>query len=113
MRPQIIHLHSAAPAKPPAGAACNGCGACCATEPCPVGMLLSLKRRGACRQLRWDGSTGRYHCGLMRAEAPRWLRRVAARWIAAGIGCDAELDLAPLADPGEHPVPSHPDPRVG
>lgn len=96
MRPQIILLQPAAPAKPPPGAACNGCGACCATEPCPVGMLRSLRRRGACRQLRWDEASSRYHCGLMADGAPRWLRRLAARWIAAGIGCDADLELAPV-----------------
>ena len=36
---QAIHLHALAPAKPHTGAACNGCGVCCAWQPCPLGVL--------------------------------------------------------------------------
>lgn len=81
---------------PAPGAACNGCGVCCAYAPCPAGMLLSRRRRGACTALLWDG--GRYRCGLLarpRRFVPwlpaRWTQRLAARWIAAGRGCDASL----------------------
>ena len=40
----VIYLHPAAPAKPAVGAACNGCGVCCAWQPCPLGMLVSGRR---------------------------------------------------------------------
>jgi hypothetical protein len=99
MRQSVIHLHAEAPAKPPTGQACNGCGVCCAWAPCPLGMLLSRRRTGPCRALTWDSQ--RYRCGVLtepRRHLP-WLpaglaRRLAWRWIAAAQGCDAELDTA-------------------
>ena len=99
MRPRVIHLRPAAPLKPPEGQACNGCGLCCAAQPCPLGMLLSRKRQGACHALVWDEPAARYHCGVV-AQPRRWLpwlpaalaRRLALRWIAAAHGCDADLE---------------------
>ncbi len=90
----VIHLHSLAPAKPEAGQPCNGCGACCATEPCPLGLLASRRRHGSCRALRWDEAARRYRCGLL--AGPAWRARLVARWIAAGAGCDFHA----LAQPG-------------
>jgi hypothetical protein len=97
-RPIVIHLHPAAPSKPPEGAACNGCGVCCAAEPCPLGMLLSRRRSGACKALQWDGPAGRYVCGAL-ADPAAWLpwlpgalaRTLVRRWIAAARGCDSTL----------------------
>ena len=98
---RIIHIHADAPLKPVWGAACNGCGVCCLAEPCPVGMLISRKRRGACDALRWDGAAGRYRCGLL-AEPETyfrlaWLAPLGLRWarrmISAGSGCDADMTI--------------------
>jgi len=89
---QIIRIHAAAPAKPPLGAACNGCGVCCLAEPCPVGMLISLRRSGPCRAVRWDADGAHYRCGLMGDDAPLWSRFV-QRLIAAGAGCDSDAEL--------------------
>lgn len=98
---QVIHIHPAAPIQPAEGAPCNGCGVCCLAEPCPLGRVLSRKRHGTCDALRWDPAQAQYRCGAISdAEGvlgPRlhWaaplLRRLARRWIAAGIGCDASL----------------------
>jgi hypothetical protein len=97
----VILLHQAAPPKPAEGQPCNGCGLCCAAAPCPLGMLLSRKRRGACAALQWDDSAGLYRCGVLQAPQrwlpwlPRaWARRLARRWIAAATGCDADLQRA-------------------
>ena len=60
-----IHIHPAAPPKPALGAPCNGCGQCCLVEPCPLGMVVSGKRSGACSALRWSDAAGRYVCGLV------------------------------------------------
>ena len=122
---QIIHIHPDAPVKPPEGAPCNGCGVCCLLEPCPVGMLISRKRRGACTALVWSDAGGRYRCGLMlsagaEAEAKgnadgvdgaggtlrsAWRHPVGAlalwwvrRVISAGSGCDASLEVSQRAD---------------
>jgi len=118
---QVIHIHPEAPPKPPEGAPCNGCGVCCLAEPCPVGMLVSRKRRGACDLLRWSDAQGRYVCGLLANAAvndaagwsgqprqPLWhrlWRRLWQTWarrlISAGSGCDASIEVgeAPLRPP--------------
>lgn len=97
---RLIHLHAAAPPKPPAGAACNGCGVCCAAEPCPLGVLLSRRLTGACVALQWDPIGSRYRCGVVEDAAAYvrvlpapWARRLALRWIAAGAGCDSDAEV--------------------
>ncbi|MBL8382383.1 MAG: hypothetical protein JNM90_04870 [Burkholderiales bacterium] len=107
---QVIHLEREAPRMPAQGAPCNGCGVCCAVAPCPLGMLISRRRRGACAALVWDDGGRRYLCGAasrpeailparLGALAPLFAR-LARRWIAAGSGCDAALDAVPAARPG-------------
>jgi len=100
---QVIYIHADAPAKPAMGAACNGCGVCCLAEPCPVGMLVSRKRRGACSALVWVGEQRRYRCGMMSVGPswPRWLGWIRAplqrwmqRFIAAGVGCDSDAQVS-------------------
>jgi hypothetical protein len=101
IRPQIggmytavIHLHRNAPRKPALGETCNGCGACCAAEPCPIGAVMSLRRSGRCHALEWDDGAQRYRCGLLvkASSTSRGAARLVSRWIAAGAGCDAELE---------------------
>lgn len=106
MRTQIIHLHQEAPAKPPVGAPCNGCGVCCAAETCPAGRIRFLRQRGPCPALEWHGT--RYQCGLLLhpdryfrflnivpAFMTRWTERAFRRWIAAGAGCDSSAEPEP------------------
>ena len=88
MTAQTIRLHRDAPTKPALAAPCNGCGVCCAAEPCPA--------------LEWHDD--RYRCGLL--ARPRhylpWLparwndlaRRLLGRWLAAGKGCDSAVFVA-------------------
>lgn len=106
---QVIWLRPEAPRQPAPGQPCNGCGVCCAAEPCPAGMLLSRRRRGACRALVWSAADGCYRCGLVQAPrqvltwlpaaASPWVAQAARRWIAAATGCDASL-VAESAAPG-------------
>jgi hypothetical protein len=96
--PRVILLHADAPPKPPEGQACNGCGLCCAAAPCPLGMVASRRRHGACAALEWAEARGHYRCGVL-AQPKRWLpwlperlaRALVRRWIAAGRGCDSDL----------------------
>lgn len=107
--PTVIHLQPQAPPKPATGAACNGCGVCCAWQPCPLGVLASGRRHGACTALQWTPGERRYRCGLLAAPRGVWprlpavlvppLQRLARRWIAAGIGCDCDAETAPAAEP--------------
>ncbi len=110
MSRQVIRLHPAAPPKPPEAAPCNGCGVCCAAEPCPIGVLVSGRRTGACAALAWNAEHGLYRCGLVASprEQLRWLpaplapllSSLARRWISAASGCDSNLVVeSPSAGP--------------
>ncbi|MBY0453763.1 MAG: hypothetical protein K2Q11_02635 [Burkholderiaceae bacterium] len=103
LRWQTVHWHPDAPVKPPEGAPCNGCGLCCLVEPCPLGMLVSRRRRGVCVALRWSAAQLRYQCamvsdpGAVTGWTNPWavsaLTALARRSIAAGVGCDAGLEV--------------------
>jgi hypothetical protein len=105
----VIHLHVEAPPKPAPGQACNGCGVCCAWQPCPLGVLVSGRRQGECAALRWHAADRRYRCTMVDAPQAAWpalphllrgpLRRLARRWIAAGAGCDSTLEVEIAPDP--------------
>ena len=117
---QVIHIHPDAPPKPAIGKACNGCGVCCLSAPCPVGILVSRRWHGACIALRWADEDQRYVCGMLTAPLQslgwqregrvagwlgvwleRGLARLSARWIAAGKGCDADLETLMPIQPGQ------------
>ena len=124
---RVILLEPEAPPKPAQGAPCNGCGVCCLAEPCPLGMLLSGSRSGACKAVRWEPGARHYRCGALVDAAgvlqpllPRglqWarailafaLRRWARRWIAAGMGCDSSLQATPSSTMAQSSTytPSH------
>jgi hypothetical protein len=99
---QIIYLQQAAPAKPRTGAACNGCGVCCAAATCPVARMFLWQWRGACRALLWQANDQRYYCGLVQQPQHylRWLPHsfapVFGRWvlkkIAANSHCDSDVE---------------------
>jgi hypothetical protein len=98
----FITIHAAAPPKPSLGEPCNGCGVCCAARPCPVSRLLLGHRSGTCPALQWQEPEHRYVCGMVATPASflGWLPsslsafagRRFARWIAAGQGCDSDIE---------------------
>src|ERR1700748_1472668 len=100
MSRQVIRPHPDPPANPAEAAPCNGCGVCCAAEPCPIGVLVSGRRTGACAALSWNAGGGLDRCGLVGdpAAALPWLpaalapllSRLARRWISAASGCDSD-----------------------
>lgn len=90
------------PAKPPKGQPCNGCGFCCAAEPCALARELLDCTEGPCLALEHDG--GRTYCGLVRRPA-RYLTvtgedlpatafsALFAGLLRLGAGCDSEDGL--------------------
>lgn len=108
----IVHIEPGAAQKPLVGAPCNGCGVCCLMEPCPLGVVLTGRRTGACSVLHWQPQHRLYRCGaivsasdVLRICLPAafhafvpllaWLlERLARRWVAAGMGCDCEVQVA-------------------
>ncbi len=112
----VVWLQTGAPAKPPEGAPCNGCGLCCLAELCPLGMVVSARRKGPCKALKWSDVDQRYWCGMVSDPggvtgltwpwAVRALAALARRWIASGAGCDAQLTSQVAAQPSSHQPPS-------
>ncbi len=107
----VIELHPLAPPKPDWGARCNGCGACCAVEPCPVALLFLWQFKGRCRALLWQEDAGRYVCGMVQCPDRyvffifRHWREQAGRFfasrIAAGAGCDFSAEMVDVSGSGD------------
>ena len=101
---QTITINVKAPHKPALGQACNGCGVCCAAEPCPVSLALLWPHQAPCRALIWSETEYRYLCGMVShpSQFLRWLpsrfnlaaSRLFKRWIAADTVCDADAELS-------------------
>lgn len=100
---QIIHLHINAPRKPFEGEVCNGCGACCASAPCPVSLLFLRHRQGICPALEWAPDASRYWCGMVKRPSyhlswlpqslDAWFSKRVLRWIAANQACDFSAEI--------------------
>lgn len=89
------------PLKTAFGSPCNGCGLCCAMEPCGLAreFIPDHPEDGPCRALEHEG--GRFVCGLIR-HASRYLPDLPNDWadahlggifadaLGAGKGCDAD-----------------------
>lgn len=103
---QTVELHPLFPPKPDYGARCNGCGVCCAAEPCPVAHLFLFQFSGKCRALLWQEDASRYVCGM--AVCPdRYVSLIPEKWraragsffasrIAAGTGCDFAAEMGDM-----------------
>lgn len=103
MQETVIYIHREAPPKPLMGDACNGCGVCCAAEPCPVSRLFLKRETQSCKALEWHAPHGRYFCGMVLKPKnylpwlPNRLSNFASRcfkrWIAADWKCDSDATL--------------------
>jgi len=109
--------------KPPAGDSCNGCGYCCAMQPCALAEEFLACTVGPCVALEAQG--GRTACGLVRnplgylfkaahpevdvpvlaapvvtAEALALSQEI-ARALGVGRGCDSDDDAESAAWPAQ------------
>lgn len=87
-------------AKPQRGQPCNGCGLCCALEPCGLALeFIDPQAQAPCPAL--ERHDGRYVCGLIRQPsrympdlpndwADKHLGSMFAEALGAGKGCDAD-----------------------
>jgi hypothetical protein len=100
---QTIEIHKDAPTKPKLGTPCNGCGVCCAAEPCPVSLALLWPHTTPCKALVWREADKRYLCGMVSEPSHfvKWLpkrfnqtaSKIFKRWIAADTLCDADVEM--------------------
>lgn len=94
------------PEKPRFGEPCNGCGYCCAIQPCAIAQdHLEAGDVGPCPALLFDHQDDRFRCGMV-VSPTRFmglppdpftdlaLGGLFAAQLAVGWGCDAE-DFAP------------------
>ena len=86
-----------APEKPEEGAPCNGCGFCCAAEPCGLAVEFLGATAGPCPAMEFDA--GRFWCGLVRnpssyLDMPAFgdpvVGAIFARAVGIGRGCDSD-----------------------
>ena len=99
---RIAETIAKAPPKPASGSPCNGCGFCCAAEPCGVALnhIPGCSAQGPCPAMEFEA--GRFFCGMIRrpshymqlpnAWADEVLGDMIAQALGAGRGCDAETD---------------------
>jgi len=105
---RLIEIHPQAPPKPEYTQPCNGCGVCCAAQPCPVAYMLLWQFRGSCRALLWQDDVSRYVCGLVvypdryvnliPASLRDWMGGLLAKRIAAGNGCDYDAEVDDVSE---------------
>jgi hypothetical protein len=105
-----------APAKPPEGEPCNGCGYCCDQQPCQIAEEVFGEDVAApCPALEYEAAERRYYCGLVRrvshyvapaldgtAAAAAVNRKAGARFakmLGTGRGCDSTDPVRPLRSP--------------
>ena len=86
-----------APEKPEEGAPCNGCGFCCAADPCGLAVEFLGVTVGPCPAMEFEA--GRFWCGLVRnpssyLDMPAFgdpvVGAIFARAVGIGRGCDSD-----------------------
>lgn len=78
------------PVKPPTGSPCNGCGYCCASEPCGIAReFIGAGEEGPCPALEHEG--GRFVCGMI-------VRPLAYLWQANGLNGGDGASIVPDGD---------------
>lgn len=97
-------LQMTAPEKPAYGDPCNGCGFCCAAEPCAIAGEFLGATEGPCPALEFD--QGRFWCGMVRdpgkhvglsewaaEEIRESVGRLIAHMLGVGKGCDSDVEV--------------------
>jgi hypothetical protein len=74
--------------KPAYGSRCNGCGQCCQSEVCKIGLAVNPTAQAPCEFLTQHD--GRFWCGLVEKMAQTDVGWFLKMRLGIGVGCDAE-----------------------
>lgn len=105
-----IALPMTAPEKPAYGQPCNGCGLCCAAEPCAVAVEFLGETEGPCRAMEFEA--GRFWCGMVRNPgkhiglddfAANAIRESVGKLVAHMLGVGRGCDSGPAVAEAPHP----------
>lgn len=92
-------MNEIAPEYPGYGSPCNGCGFCCAAEPCQIARDFAGFTEGPCPAMEFEGE--RFVCGIVKAPSryigtpefgDAFLGEMIAKALGIGKGCDSEKD---------------------
>jgi hypothetical protein len=78
------------PPKPKHGAACNGCGLCCALELCEVAKIMHPGASAPCPSLKLTPDGTRTYCEVVAFEEFAGVERLTAKALGIGLGCSME-----------------------
>jgi hypothetical protein len=90
-------MKETAPEYPGYGKNCNGCGLCCAAEPCEIARDFAGITEAPCRAMQFEG--GRFVCGMVKnpsryMDTPDFGGQIIggmfAKALGIGRGCDSE-----------------------
>lgn len=90
-------MSESAPEYPGYGMPCNGCGFCCAAEPCQIAVDYAGAAEGPCPAMQFEGD--RFVCGMVRnpsryMDVPPFADEIIgamfARALGVGKGCDSD-----------------------
>lgn len=90
-------MSETAPEYPGYGLPCNGCGFCCAAEPCQVARDFAGFTEGPCPAMQFEES--RFVCGMVRnpsryIDTPKaaddFIGAMIGEALGVGKGCDSE-----------------------
>jgi len=87
-----------APEYPGFGSPCNGCGFCCAAEPCQIARDIAGFTEGPCAAMEFE--EGRFVCGIVKAPSryigtpdfgDAFIGAMIAQALGIGMGCDSAI----------------------
>ncbi len=84
----IDPIHQTSPDKPHQGSACNGCGFCCASEICKIGIKAFPGAAAPCPGMVFND--GRFACKLVLVERAAGMEPLIAAALGVGKGCCAD-----------------------
>lgn len=80
------------PSKPKFGSACNGCGFCCASEICAIGVMAFPGAQAPCPALKIRPDGKSTYCEIVETERINKMEPLIETALGIGKGCDSSDD---------------------